>query len=84
MTPRLRDKLSIGGAWTSGRSSRTFEVVDPSTEEVLAAVPRGTTRDVDDAVGAAEMAFGAWRRVTPEDRGRLLYGLARSLEARLE
>jgi aldehyde dehydrogenase (NAD+) len=84
MTPRLRDKLSIGGAWTSGRSSRTFEVVDPSTEEVLAAVPRGTTGDVDDAVGAAETAFGPWRRVTPEDRGRLLYGVARALEARLE
>jgi aldehyde dehydrogenase (NAD+) len=84
MTPILRDKLSIGGAWTSGRSSRTFEVVDPSTEEILAAVPQGTTGDVDDAVGAAEAAFGAWRRVAPEDRGRLLYRVARALEARLE
>ena len=84
MTPKLRDKLSIGGAWTSGRSGLTLEVVDPSTEEVFAAVPRGTTGDVDDAVGAAETAFGAWRRVAPEDRGRLLYGVARALEARLE
>jgi aldehyde dehydrogenase (NAD+) len=84
MTPELRDKLSVGGAWTSGRSSRTFEVVDPSTERVLAAVPRGTRGDVDDAVGAAQTAFGAWRRVAPENRGRLLYGVARALEARLE
>jgi aldehyde dehydrogenase (NAD+) len=84
MTPELRDKLSVGGAWTSGRSSRTFEVVDPSTERVLAAVPRGTSGDVDDAVGAAQKAFAAWRRVAPEDRGRLLYGVARALEARLE
>ena len=84
MTSKLRDKLFIGGGWTSGRSRRTFEVVNPSTEEVLAAVPRGTPEDVDDAVRAAETAFGIWWRLTPENRGRLLYGLARSLEARLE
>ena len=84
MKTKLRDKLFIGGGWTPGRSGRTFEVVNPSTEEVLAAVPRGTPEDVDDAVRAAETAFGIWRRSKPEDRGRLLYGVARSLEARLE
>ena len=84
MTSKLRDKLSIGGGWTPGRSGRTFEVVNPSTEEVIAAVPWGTPEDVDDAVGAAKAALDAWRRVAPEDRGRLLYGVARSLEARLE
>src|SRR3712207_5739955 len=84
MTSKFRDKLFIGGGWTPGRSGRTFEVVNPSTEEVLGAVPRGTPEDVDDAVGAAEAAAEVWRRVTPEDRGRLLYGVARSLEARLE
>ena len=84
MTSRLRDKLFIGGGWTSGRSDHTFEVVNPSTEEILAAVPRGTPEDIDDAVRAAETAFGIWWRLAPENRGRLLYELARSLEARLE
>ncbi len=84
MTSILRDKLFVGGGWTPGRSGRTFEVVNPSTEETLAAVPRGTPEDVDDAVRAAETALGPWWRFTPEDRGRLLYGVARSLEARLE
>ena len=83
MTSKLRDKLFIGG-WTSGRSGQTFEVVNPSTEEILAAVPRATPEDVDDAVRAAETAFDIWWRLTPENRGRLLYELARSLEARLE
>jgi aldehyde dehydrogenase (NAD+) len=35
-------------------------------------------------VGTAETAFSAWRCVAPEDRGRLLYGVARAVEARLE
>ena len=57
----------------------------PSTEEVLATVARGGTGDVDDAVAAARAAFeGPWRRVTPPERGRLLYRVARELEARID
>ena len=74
MTSKLRDKLFIGGEWTPGRSGRTFEVVNPSTEEILGAVPRGMPEDVDDAVGAAETALGIWWRLTPENRGRLSTG----------
>src|ERR671910_2945847 len=84
MTSNLRAKLFIGGEWTSGRSGQTFEVVNPSTAETLAVVPRATPEDVDDAVRAAETATGVWEGLAPENRGRLLYRVARSLEARLE
>jgi aldehyde dehydrogenase (NAD+) len=84
MTSKLRDELYIGGEWTSGRSGLTLEVVNPSTEEILAAVPRGMLEDVEDAVRAAETALDPWWHFTPENRGRLLYEVARSLEARLE
>jgi len=83
--PKLHDKLYIAGRWSSSRSGKVFEVVDPSTEEVLTTVARGTVEDVDDAVGAAREAFsGPWRRLKPEDRARLLYQLARALEARID
>ncbi|TCJ19964.1 aldehyde dehydrogenase family protein [Rubrobacter taiwanensis] len=83
--PEIRDRLFIGGEWTSSRSGQTFGVVDPSTEEVIATVARGTAGDVGDAVGAAREAFnGPWRRLTPEDRSRLLYRVARVLESRLD
>ena len=83
--PKLHDKLYIAGRWSSSRSGKFFEVVDPSTEEVLTTVARGMAEDVDDAVGAASEAFsGPWRRLKPEDRARLLYQLARALEARID
>ena len=72
---------------TSGRppvAANTFDAIDPSTEQVLASVARGGPEDIDDAVAAARAAFeGPWRRVTPVERGRLLYRVARELEARI-
>ena len=83
--PKVHERLFIAGRWSSSRSGKFFEVVDPSTEEVLTTVARGMAEDVDDAVGAASEAFsGPWRRLKPEDRARLLYQLARALEARID
>lgn len=83
--PDPRTKLFIANGWTAARDGRTFETIDPSTEEVLATVARGGPGDIDDAVSAARRAFeGPWRRVTPVERGRLLYRVARALEARLD
>ena len=83
--PQIRDKMFIANEWIPARSGETFETIDPSTEEVLSPVPRGDAGDIDDAVTAAREAFeGPWRRVLPEERGRLLYRVARSLKERLD
>ena len=82
--PEIRDQLFIANEWTPARNGQTFEVINPSTEEVLTQVARGGSEDIDDAVAAAREAFdGPWRRVKPEERGRLLYRVARELEARI-
>jgi len=81
----VHPKLFIANEWRPSHTGQTFETVDPSTEEVIASIPRGGAEDVDDAVSAAREAFnGPWRRLTPEDRARFLYQVARSLESRLE
>lgn len=43
---------------------KTFETIDPRTEEVIAKVAEGSTEDVDLAVKAAREAFdnGPWPR----------------------
>ena len=82
--PEIRDQLFIANEWTPARSGQTFEAINPSTEEILTQVARGGPEDIDDAVAAAREAFeGPWRRVKPEERGRLLYRVARELEARI-
>ena len=81
--PDFRTQLFIANEWSSARSGETFDAINPSTEEVLASVARGYAEDVDDAVAAAREAFGAWRRIEPAERGRMLYRVARELEARI-
>ncbi|HSX78650.1 MAG TPA: aldehyde dehydrogenase family protein, partial [Candidatus Saccharimonadia bacterium] len=79
-------RMLIDGAWVEAASGKTFPVYDPATEEVIAQVAEGDTEDVERAVRAARRAFdaGPWRKVTPSDRGRMLWRLGDLLEARLE
>src|SRR5207245_8628548 len=57
-----------------------------ATGEVLAQVAEGDKEDIDRAVKAARKAFesGPWRRMTPSERGRLIWKLADLLESSLE
>jgi aldehyde dehydrogenase (NAD+) len=69
--------LFINNEFVKGVDGRTFEVINPSTEEVICSVHEATEKDVDIAVAAARKAFeGPWKTVTPEARGKLLVKLA--------
>jgi betaine-aldehyde dehydrogenase len=74
-------QLYVNGEWIEGDSGKTFPVYDPSTEEVIAQVPAGESKDVDRAVAAAKAAFeeGAWATATPQERGRVLFRLAEKI-----
>lgn len=71
-------QLFTNGEWADSDSGKVFPVYDPSTEEVIAQVPDGNSKDVDRAVAAAKTAFeeGAWPATTPQERGRMLFRLA--------
>ncbi|QSZ34692.1 hypothetical protein DSL72_007547 [Monilinia vaccinii-corymbosi] len=73
--------LFINNEFVKGVEGKTFEVINPSTEEVITSVHEATEKDVDIAVAAARKAYeGPWRHVTPETRGRLLVKLSELIE----
>ncbi|KAL1642454.1 aldehyde dehydrogenase (NAD(P)(+)) ald5 [Diplodia intermedia] len=73
--------LFINNEFVAGVDGQTFEVINPATEEVICSVHEATEKDVDIAVAAARKAFeGEWRKVTPQDRGKLLTNLAIKFE----
>lgn len=76
----------IGGQWVPAQSGKTFETVDPSTEEVIAQVAEGDAADVDLAAKAARKALeqGPWATMDARDRGRLMYKLADLIESEKE
>ncbi|KAJ2896354.1 aldehyde dehydrogenase [Zalerion maritima] len=77
--------LFINNEWAEGVDKKTFEVVNPATEEVICSVAEATEKDVDLAVAAARKAFeGVWRSTTPQERSVLMYKLADLAEKNLE
>ena len=73
-------KLLIGGKLVDGDA--TMDVINPATEEVLAVCPRGSERQLNEAVAAAKTAFKSWRKVPMEDRRALVNKLADAIDAR--
>ncbi len=60
----------VGGEWLAGPSR--FEVTDPATGVVLAAVANLGPVDCHNAIMAAEKAGGPWRAKTAKERGTIL------------
>src|SRR5919198_1421864 len=73
-------KNFVGGEWVDSASGETMEVINPSTGETIAEVPRGTAEDVDRAVQAAKKALPEWLETTPGERAELLPKLADALD----
>lgn len=74
--------LFINNRFVPSQQHKTFEVINPSTEEEICHVYEGREEDVDLAVNAADEAFrnGSWSKVDPQERGKALYRLAELME----
>jgi len=70
----------IDNRWVASASGATLPMIDPSDGEPFAAIARGNGPDVDAAMHAARNAFeGAWGRLAPAEKGRLLFALSRAI-----
>lgn len=81
-----KHRLLIDGKWVDAKSGETFPVYDPATGEVIDQCAAGDKADIDLAVKAARRAFeqGPWSRLTPGQRGKLIWKLADLIEENLE
>ena len=78
-------QMYINGEWVDSKSTKTFPVYDPASEEVIAQVPDANADDVNRAVAAAKAAFedGPWATTTAQERGRILFRLADKIRQNL-
>lgn len=68
--------LFINNEFVPSKDNKTFEVLSPSTEEVITNVYEAGVEDIEDAVKAAEAAFNSeWSTCDPQIRGRVLHKL---------
>jgi acyl-CoA reductase-like NAD-dependent aldehyde dehydrogenase len=75
LSVRKTYKLYVGGAFVRSESGRYDRAGDHN-------VPRGSRKDVRDAVLAARKAQGPWAARTAYNRGQILYRAAEALESR--
>ena len=75
-------RMLIGGKWVDAISGKTFETINPATEEKLTTVAQADSADVDAAVVAARRAFEnpTWSAISPHARTRLLLRIADAVE----
>ncbi|HEY3903792.1 MAG TPA: aldehyde dehydrogenase family protein [Streptosporangiaceae bacterium] len=81
-TPR---QAFINGQFVDAASGKTFETPNPATGETLAHVAEGDAEDINRAVSAARAAFdGPWSRMTPSERGRIIWKIGDLLLEHIE
>ncbi|MDP9244145.1 MAG: aldehyde dehydrogenase family protein, partial [Chloroflexota bacterium] len=75
--------LFIGNRFSPSKPRKTFEVINPATEEPLARVAHASRADVDRAVTTARSAYeSVWSRLPGRERAKYLYRIARLLQER--
>ncbi|MFZ0636251.1 MAG: aldehyde dehydrogenase family protein [Candidatus Acidiferrales bacterium] len=79
-------KMLINGKWVAAASGKTFKTFNPATGDVLANIAEGDREDINRAVSAARAAFdsGPWTKMSPSERGRLIWKLGDLIEKNLE
>jgi aldehyde dehydrogenase (NAD+) len=81
VTLRERYGHFVGGEWIEPK--KTYETIDPSSEEPLAEVGQATDEEVQLAVGAAREAYdNGWAALAGSERAKYLFRIARILQER--
>lgn len=77
-------KMYVGGAFVRSESGRYFQVrgATASADPEVVNIPRGSRKDVRDAVLVAKNAAEGWAARTAFNRGQILYRLAEVMESR--
>ena len=69
-TDLLKDKAFINGEWVG--ASKSFNVINPSTGDVVASVPDMGADETEKAIDAAHKAFPEWAAKTAKERSQIL------------
>ncbi len=77
-------KFYMDGKWVEPSGSRTWEVINPATEEVAGRISLGEQEDVDLAVAAARRAFESYSRTSREERIAMLVRIAEVYKTRFD
>lgn len=76
--------MYINGEFVISNSGKTFEVLNPATEEIIGVITKGTVADAQAAIDAAEAAQDAWAALPAIQRAGYLRKIAEGIRGRAE
>ncbi len=68
----LQCSAFIDGQWCDSAQGKTFSVLNPATEQVIAQVANLGASDTEQAIKAAKLAQVSWRQKSAKDRAHVL------------
>jgi len=74
----------VNGEWVASKSTKTLDIVNPATTEVMARVPMSTKEEVEEAIRYAKEAYEEWRETPPLTRARYMFTLKNFMEEHFE
>ncbi len=74
----------IGGSFVNASTSKTMDVISPLDGNHLSTVPMSGSKDLDDAVKAAEAAFPGWSKTPIKERVQVFFRYKTLLEKNLK
>ena len=69
----FKEASLIAGEWRTAAHHKTFPVLNPATQEVVAQVAQLEQAAIEEAVSVAEQALTGWREKTAKERSTLLH-----------
>jgi acyl-CoA reductase-like NAD-dependent aldehyde dehydrogenase len=78
----MTQKILINGEFVNSKASKTLEIRNPATLELLDSVSDCNEQDVNDAVLSAKKAQKAWWKSSGVDKANMMHEIARKLKER--
>lgn len=77
-------KLYINGKFRNSSNGKTFDTINPTTEEVITQIAEATKEDTLEAIAAAKEAFknGPWGKMKGSERAKMLNRIADLIEGK--
>ena len=73
-----------GGEHHDSFGNKTFQSINPATQEVIATIPEANEQDISAAIDAAKIAFKEWNQIDVITRGHLINLIADAIEEHSE
>jgi len=79
-----REANFIDGQWVGASGSRTMEVTNPATGDIIGTIPVAETVETQAAIAAAHKAFPAWAGLLAQERAAKLHTMAQLIRDNVE